>query len=210
MRTEDMLLALSSHFRLKRMRRFIEALPITDDTSILDVGGDPAFWADLPFKARITILNIVKPAFYSEHCRVVVGDGRLLPFPGSSFDIASSNSVIEHLGTFQDQTTFANEIRRVARAIWVQTPARCFPVEPHLTGPFIHYLPKTLQKKLARRFTVWGWIATDYDRDIDIFLKETRLLTYREMKELFPDCEIVRERWLLLTKSYIAVRRFLE
>jgi hypothetical protein len=55
-------LEISSHFRLKRTRRFIEAFPITDDTSILDVGGDPAFWADLPFNPRITILNICQPA----------------------------------------------------------------------------------------------------------------------------------------------------
>jgi len=204
---EAMLLVFSSYFRLKRMRRFIEALPLTDDSSILDVGGDPVFWADLPFKASITILNLARPAIDSDRCRVVVADGRLLPFAENSFDIAVSNSVIEHLGTFKDQVTFANEIRKVAKVLWVQTPARSFPVEPHLTGPFIHYLPKSLQKKLARRFTVWGWIATDYDRDIDIFLKETRLLTYREMRELFPDCEIMRERWLFLTKSYIAVRR---
>jgi methyltransferase family protein len=207
MRIERILLALSSRFRLKRMRRFIEAFPITDDTSILDVGGFPEFWADLPFAASITVLNLCKPATYSDRCRLLVADGRLLPFSGSSFDIAFSNSVIEHLGTLQDQTTFANEIRSVASAIWVQTPARSFPVEPHLAGPFIHYLPKSMQRKLARRFTLWGWIATDYDRDIDIFLKETRLLTYREMKELFPDCEIIRERLLFLTKSYIAVRR---
>jgi len=207
MNIERIILALSSHFRLKRMRRFIEAFPITDDTSILDVGGFPAFWADLPFNASITVLNLCKPANYSDRCRLLVADGRLLPFSRRSFDIALSNSVIEHLGTFQDQTTFANEIRNVASALWVQTPARSFPVEPHLAGPFIHYLPKRMQRKLARRFTLWGWIATDYDRDIDIFLKETRLLTYREMKELFPDCEIIRERWLFLTKSYIAVRR---
>src|SRR5262249_4530992 len=155
----------------------------------------------------ITILNICKPAVHSDRCSIVLADGRSLPFPSSSFDVAFSNSVIEHLGTFQDQTTFASEIRRVANVIWVQTPARSFPVEPHLAGPFIHYLPKRIQRKLARRFTLWGWIATDYERDIDIFLKETRLLTFREMKELFPDCEIMKERWLFITKSYIALRR---
>ncbi len=207
MKIESILLALSSHFRLKRMRSFVKAFAITDNTTLLDVGGDPAFWANIPFKTSITILNISKPAVHSDSFSLVQADGRSLPFPNSSFDVAFSNSVIEHLGTFQDQTAFASEIRRVARVIWVQTPARSFPVEPHLAGPFIHYLPKKIQRKLARRFTLWGWIATDYDRDIDIFLKETRLLTFREMKELFPDCEIVRERWLFLTKSYIALRR---
>ena len=36
----------------------------------------------------------------------------------------------------------------------------------------------------------------------------TRLLTKREMKELFPDCEIRTERLLfVIPKSYIAIRR---
>ena len=31
---------------------------------------------------------------------------------------------------------------------------------------------------------------------------------YREMRELFPDCEILREKFLGFTKSYVAVRQF--
>jgi hypothetical protein len=41
---------------------------------------------------------------------------------------------------------------------------------------------------------------------VKIFLAEVRLLTYREVKELFPDCTILRERFFGMTKSYIAVR----
>jgi hypothetical protein len=41
---------------------------------------------------------------------------------------------------------------------------------------------------------------------VDALVEEYRLLTYREMRELFPDCEIRRERFLGLTKSYVAVR----
>ncbi len=40
----------------------------------------------------------------------------------------------------------------------------------------------------------------------EAFLDEVRLLSYREMRLLFPDCQILRERFLFLTKSYIAVR----
>lgn len=41
---------------------------------------------------------------------------------------------------------------------------------------------------------------------MEAFLDEVRLLTFAEMKLLFPDCTILRERFLGLTKSYIAVR----
>jgi hypothetical protein len=35
---------------------------------------------------------------------------------------------------------------------------------------------------------------------------EIRLLGRNEFQNLFPDCEIRRERFLLMTKSYVAVR----
>ena len=41
---------------------------------------------------------------------------------------------------------------------------------------------------------------------VDRLVDETRLLDGREMRALFPDCEIHRERFLGLTKSYLAIR----
>jgi hypothetical protein len=37
-------------------------------------------------------------------------------------------------------------------------------------------------------------------------IDEVRLLTYREVKQLCPDCRILKERVFGLTKSYVAVR----
>jgi hypothetical protein len=88
----------------------------------------------------------------------------------------------------------------------VQTPSRWFPIEPHLIAPFIHYFSKRIQRRLIRYFTVWGWLTRPTQHQITAFLDEVRLLTYREMVELFPDCSILRERILGLTKSFIAVR----
>ena len=53
---------------------------------------------------------------------------------------------------------------------------------------------------------LWGWLARPSPEQVERFVRETRLLTHREMRALFPDCEIRRERFLGLTKSYVAVR----
>lgn len=190
------------------MRRFVNVFRPTSLTTILDVGGYPKNWEANPVDAAITVANVHTPDLpKSELTRwnFTLADGRRLPFGDSSFDIAYSNSVIEHLSTQQDQAAFASEMRRVGKRLWVQTPAKTFPVEPHLVTPLVHFLPKSVQRKVLP-FTVWGLIAKPSREEREAFLREVRLLSYGEMKRLFPDCRIERERFALFTKSYIAVR----
>ena len=110
--------------------------------------------------------------------------------------------MIEHVGSWERQLAFAQEARRVARKLWVQTPARNFPIEAHLLAPFIQYLPKRVQHRIVR-WTPRGLLTPEVVHEI---INEVRLLNYREIQELFPDCQILRERLFFLTKSYIAVR----
>src|SRR5579863_5094084 len=136
---------LSQWFRARRMRLFLAEFPLTGDTRVLDVGGNPRIWSTLPATVRpqITYLNLPRAAESDDDRQhLVFGDGCHLPFADHSFDIAFSNSVIEHVGGSDAQARFAEEIRRVGRAYWVQTPNRRFPVEQHLLTPLIHWLPK--------------------------------------------------------------------
>jgi hypothetical protein len=59
----------------------------------------------------------------------------------------------------------------------------------------------------VRNFTGWGLLTRPSPERVDGFLGELRLLGRAEMQALFPDCEIRRERFLGLTKAYVAVRR---
>ncbi len=196
-------------FRRRRMRKFIKTFSPSPQTSILDVGGTPMNWMLINCPSQITLLNLANsqdmqplPENYSR----VVGDGTDLDYPDNTFDICYSNSVIEHLGSFESQKLFARESCRVGRKIWAQTPAKNFFVEPHLITPFIHYFPKNVQEKLLRNFTVWGLITRPSEETVKSFLAEVRLLTYDEMVQLFPDCEIHIERFFGFAKAYIAIR----
>jgi hypothetical protein len=201
---------VSPYFRKKRMEQFLAEFQIEPATSLLDVGGYAFCWWGIPKAARITLLNphmFADPEYYKQPYQFVVGDGRRLGYRDKSFDIVYSNSVIEHLSTFESQVEFANEARRVGKNLWIQTPARSFIIEPHLLTPLIHYLPRAKQKTLVRHFTLWGWLTRPTKRQAEDFIDEIRLLSYEEMRELFPDCEIRCEKFCGLTKSYIAVRR---
>jgi hypothetical protein len=204
-------------FRVWRKQRFDLFLrlvkPSTSDT-LLDVGGHPSFWTSRPqFVERIDTLNnhavSWRPEYAPKHnIRILVGDGCSLAMPDQSYDIGFSNSVIEHVGSWESQQKFASEIRRVAKFIWVQTPAYECPIEPHYLALFIHYFPHWVQKKSLRWFTLWGWFLRPNQRKIDNMVDTTRLLRKSEVQILFPDCEIIVERILwIFPKSYIAIRR---
>ena len=73
--------------------------------------------------------------------------------------------------------------------------------------PFVHYLPQTLQRRLLRNFTVWGILVRPTPEGCDDFLRDIRMLDERELRQLFPEAEIWRERVLGITKSLIAAYR---
>jgi hypothetical protein len=201
---------LSPRFRARRLQWFTDVFPPLPQSTVLDVGGYPWFWKDAAGSYKITLLNPhVLPGLadqFGDKFEYVVGDGCRLGYSDRSFDIVFSNSVIEHVGSYERQQAFAAEARRVGRALWIQTPAREFFIEPHLLTPFIHFLPLSLQAHLLRYGTVWGLMNKPSPSQVAGFLEEVRLLSYSEMKKLFPDCEIRREKFMGFTKSYIAIR----
>ena len=208
------LYAMSSRrFRLQRIQHFAETFEINSETRILDVGGSHHIWRLLPVKPKVVMLNISPPDDEYDasdesiaNLRVVLGDARDLPFEDGSFDLVFSNSLIEHLYNFQQQQRFADECRRVAARYYVQVPNQRFFLEPHLLTPFIHWLPKSVQARLLRNFTVWGLVTRSTQQECDHFLEEVRLLTERDLRQLFPDAEIWRERVFGLSKSLMAVK----
>lgn len=216
----EWLRGVQKSFRMKRMRRFASAFPWTESGRILDVGGTPEIWGLLQAATalsqapKVTILNMPRADESRESAAAgleyVHGDGCNLPFSDQSFDIVFSNSVIEHVGGAESQARFAQEIRRTGRGYWVQTPNYFFPIETHLLTPFVHLLPLAWRAFIVRRFTVWQWIhrpaAEEKRFYIEHFISGIRLLSARQMQTLFPDAIILRERFLLFTKSLIAYR----
>lgn len=203
--------SLSRRFRRRRMQRFVRECGITAQTTVLDIGGTPDNWELVPVVPRVVLLNMPRArAELSGAAQWVAGDGRSLPFRDSAFDVVFSNSVIEHVGDAASQERFAREVARVGRSYWVQTPNRWFPVEQHLLTPLVHWLPKRWQSAIVRRGTVWSALThpTPDRRDfyIEHYLRDVKLLSYREVQALFPGARIIRERFLGMTKSLIACR----
>jgi hypothetical protein len=191
------------------MAQFAHLFGVTNTTTILDIGGSAYIWSFLDINPRVTCLNLEgndhRPR-REGNIELVSGDGRCLPYPDQSFDVAFSNSVIEHVGTKNDMHKLANEIRRVGKRYYVQTPNFWFPIDPHTYAVGNHWLPDRLQFWAIKYTSPRAWLAKWSDDVIREYISTTYMLSAQQLRNLFPDATIIRERVAGLTKSLIACR----
>jgi hypothetical protein len=174
--------AASLRSRRQKLKLFHDLVRPTAETTVVDVGvADTSFGegegqtlthnffeALYPWPEKITAVGNVPLANFTQafpQIRTVLADGRELPFEDGEFDVAFSNAVVEHVGGRNDQERFCHELARVAKRVFVTTPNRLFPVDPHTLLPFVHWLPD------GRR-----------PRSLDA----VRPLSARELRSLFP------------------------
>ncbi len=206
--------SLANRLRSRRFALFeslVSSLP--KPIRILDIGGTNEFWENRGWgnrtDVRVVTLNLrVEPKLFS-NIESVVGDATDLGrFQDASFDIAFSNSVIEHLFTFDNQRRMANEVRRVGKAYWVQTPNFWFPVEPHFHVLGWQWMPFGIRVSLIRRWKC-GWRGPCADLEqARRLVREVRLMTDAELRQAFPDADLVPERFAGLVKSWIVIHGF--
>lgn len=195
-----------NYFRSRRMQKFREIFSHSTELRVLDIGGDEFNWLLLSPGCHLTFINLYVPKERKTNFAWIIGDGRYLPFKDGTFDIVYSNSVIEHLNNYEDQSLFASECRRIGKRYYIQTPNKSFFMEPHLITPFIHWLPRMIKVRLLRNFTVWGLITRPSFEYCVSFLNEIRLLDKKELHQLFPDADILHERFCGMSKSLIAAK----
>ena len=204
--------SMAASFRRRRFALFQDLISSLNHSpiTILDLGGWQEFWEVMGFTDtphKIILLNLHEIQVRYPNFTSIVGDARKLDtFTDKSVDVVFSNSVIEHLGTYENQKHMANEVRRVGKRYFIQTPNFFFPIEPHFIFPFFHWLPRSARLMLIGRFSL-GYIGRKQSREQAMrTLGEFRLLKKNEVKALFPDASIYSERVFGLTKSYIAVK----
>lgn len=188
-------------WRERRYRLFLDLCRVEPDDRILDVGAG-AGGALERFNTTNEIIAVdIRPEesewLGKPNVTVQYGDATRLPFADGEFPVVFSNSVIEHIPRAL-QPAFAAEVRRVGRRYFVQTPNRYFPVEPHYQLPLFQFLPGRVQRALNRRFSL-GWREKGHWEEIN-------LLSARDLRRLFPDGELRRERLFGMTKSLMMVR----
>jgi SAM-dependent methyltransferase len=180
---------VAARARRRRHERLFALTGITPQSRIVDVGCGRLGLRGLAGDLDITGVDVVARPDYPGP--FVQADATVqLPFADDAFDLAYSSSVIEHLEPAR-RRAFAEELKRVARGWYVQTPAYAFPIEPHALLPFAHWLPPAVRKPYWRLGVAGEW-------------EDVRLLRRGELEALFGPA--VAERMGPLAKSWISVQ----
>jgi SAM-dependent methyltransferase len=198
----------------RRFVKFVETIQPSSNDILLDTGGYPFNWYRRGgLVKRVDTLNLTLQPIdlmpdEAPEIRALQGDARYPAIDDQSYDIVFLNSIIEYVGDFQDQIKFAREARRVGKRLWIQTPARSCPIEPHYLGLFIHWFPQSWHAPLARWASIRGITKSASIKELSDIASNNRLLNKHEFESLFPDCDIVTEKLLFIfPKSYIAIRK---
>lgn len=210
--------SFSARARARRFEMLIARFPDLAQMRVLDFGGEPHSWRQVPVRPReVVLLNLDWQVARSDYevgqdagwMRVVAGDACAPPpeIRDDHFDLVFSNSVIEHVGGHEQRVAFAHWARALGTHYWIQTPNRYFPVEPHWVFPGFQFLLPTLQARLVQYWPIGNdahrrW---SYEQALEI-AQSVELVGAAAMRSYFPDAAILRERLAGLTKSLIAVR----
>lgn len=180
----------------------------SQESRLIDVGVTDTTWrssnfieANYPWRSQITAVSIDPvPTFQQAYpdVKVVIADGKHLPFPDHSFDIGFSNAVIEHVGSRDEQRKLVAEMLRTCQRVFIATPNARFPVDPHTLLPFAHWLPTRIWHRVLRIAGQKAWADLDRLNPLDA----------RALRALFPPSipvRIVRQRLLGLASVIIAI-----
>ena len=205
---------ITSYFRQKRGQFLFKQFPEMRSYKICDLGGSRHFWEklnlDIP-AGHITVFNISDAETSAiaggaeNDIHVVLYDGKHLPVKEGTFDLLVCNSVMEHVPPTQ-RAALVSEMRRVAKHIFCQTPAYEFFIEPHFIVPFIHWLPRWLGFQISK-ISPWRLLSRSSAATLHSYWWNTKLLSEREIRALFPYAEILKERTMGLTKSYYVIEQ---
>jgi len=160
--------------------------------------------------------SFLKLIFNDKKNRIIIYDGKKLPFEKDFFDFIFSQQVIEHV----DPNLKLNYIKEESRVlkknglIYHQIPHRLVPYESHTRVWFLHWLPKKIfrlfffkKRKIEfidkSLFLDWPWKIKKIFLKCDLKCHDIthyRLIKKPSGKKLYGTSSFIRKLFYLLTK----------
>lgn len=212
----------SINFKLRqaRLRIFVKHIrSLERPVSIIDIGGSARYWEAFFFSIEginkkdfnITITNLSKENLREDFDHEsyykydVVNACDMHKYADNEFDVVHSNSVIEHVGNADNKKKMAQEIIRVGKKHFVQTPNYWFLIEPHFRFIGFHWLPIFVRIWLVKKRKMGSLPKAKNTEEAIKIIDSVQLLTHSELCEYFPNSTIWREKFFNLTKSLVVL-----
>lgn len=160
--THKLLAHASLEVRQQQIQVLFDQLHPSRKTTVLDVGvttdevlPDSNFFEQkYPYPQKLLAVSV-------EDCRKVfkrkfpkikflqVQPNSKLPFKNNQFDLVTSWATIEHVGNLKQQAYFLKELFRVGKKVFVTTPDKMCPYEPHSALWLVHWLPHPIFSRIC-------------------------------------------------------------
>ena len=207
--------SLGAATRARRWQMLQEVFPDLASYRVLDLGGTAESWLRAPVQPKsVTILNLTSSELNGTRDRAslptwitpVEGDACAPPPEiDAGYDLVYSNSLIEHVGGPRPRAMLAEVAHRYGRRHWIQTPYRYFPIEPHWIFPGFQFLPLAARAWISTQWPLMHTRSSDWTSAVTAALG-AELLSITEMRHIFPNSVLYKERVAGLTKSLVAIR----
>lgn len=110
-----------------------------------------------------TIEDLAKFKKLYPHIKSVkIYPNKKLPFKDNTFDVVTAWATLEHVGGYEKQAKFINELSRVGKKVFITTPYRGCIYEPHTEVLLLHWLPLLSFRKILRLFGKNFWANEDH------------------------------------------------
>ena len=206
---------IGKYFRIKRLKKkkkiIKKIFEQKGSVNIIDIGGSELYWELLEDNflesrnVKITLLNLFDYNVINKNIFTYArGNGCALKFDENEFDLSFSNSVIEHVGSYHNMIKFADEIKRVAKIFYCQTPNIWFPLEAHSWFPYFQIMPDPLKFYLVTKFNLGYYTRQENDIDAIKIVTDAKLLSKNLLFSFFKKKgKIINEKFLFFNKSLI-------
>ena len=187
--------------RIKIYKKFCELISFSKNDTIIDIGISPSeeyseniLLQKYPYKNKYTCLsnqdcaNLIKKY---KNIKFINGNACKTKLSDNKFNIVYSNVVLEHVGSYNKQKKFINELYRISSKVcFIVTPNRLHPIEFHTSLPLIHLLPKKMHRSILK-FLGYKFLSKEKNlnlltkNDIKKILSETKINNYKIISNKF-------------------------
>ncbi len=205
--------------RAKLFRDFVARIP--GPLRIVDLGGTVGYWRAWGLEPgdrfHVTLINNHDADKTQLHERTtlpnlanVMRDAcDLTPDDYREYDVIFSNSFIEHLTSREKQVAIARQITACGRPYFIQTPNKYSPVDPHFPRPYVPFFAAYPRRLQARLLTLGALGSGSPSPSFDAAMARLGYyhpLSRHDVRELFPNAQIVMERPMGVPMSIVAMQ----